>query len=608
MAVKFFISYSRNDDDSKRLVAALQSELKRYGHEVFVDLTMNVGTEWEEELKRKIAWSDEFILLLSVPAVASEPVREELRHANALSDDRKRPRIFPVYVKFDGTLDRELQKILGPIQHLTWRSDADTAALVSGIRAAVALRRRPRVVRAAVGAIVVVMVLVLFVYCRVQVSVLTRAGVSDADAIAAYNRLRNAQRLLLPRAWLIGAWNPRALAEKHFRERARQLDEKAAKGFSSTVRQDVDRALIDAALAALRRGSLPTADSQKVYDAQNYDRLVTTLRGGEELQGTALAVRTGAAQWRIDDGRRVWTCILPLADRRCEAFPTMSRLSVVISSAFLSDDELMLVGYSGELTRLNLKDGSEPTHTTSVSSVAVESGDVAIGFDYSSLSSKPASLNSVTLNLPGGSSKSLAAGKGGDLKSLAFGPCKDCLTLLGVDGSVKTWNWSSGAIDSIKAAGNGRAIASNRSSGRLAIVDRQGRLELFGRDPARPLINLRGANGLAMSPDGRRLAVVYSSSVRILEDGKPSWTLISADKMPTPVAATFAGDDMVVTRSPTDIRLWRLDLPKRRDMTPYERWAKWRKQLGLDDGGSAHGQQGPARFRWDPIAGEVKSY
>jgi len=607
MAVKFFISYSRNDDDSKRLVVALQSELKRSGHEVFVDLTMNVGTEWEEELKRKIAWSDEFILLLSAPAVASEPVREEIRHANALSDALKRPRLLPVYVNFDSPLDRELQKILGPIQHLTWRSDADTAALVANIRAAVTARRHPRVVRAAVAAIVVVIVLLLFVYCRAQVSVLTRSGVSDADAVAAYHRLRRMQWLLLPRLWLIGPWSPDTLVRNHLSERARQLDEKAAPGLRSNPRDELDRALVLSALAGLQRGSEPSIAAVTEYRDEGYDKLLATMRSEEEMHGRNLAVRPGSGEWRISAGERIWTCRLPIGSTPCEASPVTSRQPAVISSAFESDDELLIVGYRGVVTRLELNKQAEPAIWRDGKAVTVDGSDVAIGFDdHAPTTGHP----SVIAYTRGQSTQTSPMESIGGVTSVAFGPCSDCVTLLGTDGSMKVWYRVSGETRSVRRAGTTAAIAASRAAGRLAVIDQKGTLAFYDRNlgtPSERPIDLSGSIGFAMSHDGRRLAVVHASSVMIIEDGQQPQVLVSAVRTPTPVAAIFAGDDIVVTRTQADVRIWRLASPKGENAGPLGTWLHWRNQLGFARG-SGKAEDRPGVTGWDPVARDAVVY
>jgi TIR domain-containing protein len=607
MAVKFFVSYSRNDDDSKRLVVALQSELKRYGHEVFVDLTMNVGTEWEEELKRKIAWSDEFILLLSPPAVASEPVRDEIRHANALSDALKRPRILPVYVNFDGPLDRELQKILGPIQHLTWRSDADTEVLVANIRAALAARRHPRVVRTAAAAIVVVMVLVLFVYCRAQVSVLTRSGVSDAGAVASYHRLRRMQWLLVPRLWLIGRWNPDVLMRNHLSASARRLDEKAAPGLRSDSRDELDRALVLSALAGLQRGLEPSIDAVTAYRREGYDKLLATMRSEEEMYGRSLAVRLGSGEWRISAGERIWTCRVPIGSMPCEAEPVNSQQPAVISSAFESDDQLLVVGYRGVVTRLELNRQAEPAIWRDGRAVTVDGSDVAIGFDdHAPATGHP----SVIAYARGQSTQTSPMVSIGGVTSLAFGPCSDCVTLLGTDGSMKVWFRVSGEIRSVRRAGTTAAIAASRAAGRLAVIDQKGTLAFYDRNlgtPSKRPIDLGGSIGLAMSHDGRRLAVVHASSVMIIEDDLQPRILVSAVRTPTPVAAIFAGDDTVVTRTQADVRIWRLSSPKGENAGPLGTWSHWRNQFGFA-AGSGKTEDRPGVIGWDPVARDAVVY
>ena len=86
----------------------------------------------------------------------------------------------------------------------------------------------------------------------------------------------------------------------------------------------------------------------------------------------------------------------------------------------------------------------------------------------------------------------------------------------------------------------------------------------------------------------------------IIERGVKPWALIGRESTPTPVAAIFASNTVLVTRTPRDVRIWRLDSPKRTQLTPYARWTQWRKQLGLFDS--------PAGFRWDAGARDVRRY
>ena len=125
MATRFFTSYSRQDDNSKALALALCDELsQRYGYDVFVDVEMRIGTEWPAELRRRVRWCDEFVVLLSKRAVESVFVHEEVREAFFLHTFRitRRPRIHPVLVDFAGPLDSELSQKLNRFQRREWQS------------------------------------------------------------------------------------------------------------------------------------------------------------------------------------------------------------------------------------------------------------------------------------------------------------------------------------------------------------------------------------------------------------------------------------------------------------------------------------------------------
>ena len=76
MPAKIFISYKRDDEPSKALLAALRARLK---DRVFVDVMMPGGDAWRKRIREEIEKREIFVLLLS--RQAAEPpsyVRKEL--------------------------------------------------------------------------------------------------------------------------------------------------------------------------------------------------------------------------------------------------------------------------------------------------------------------------------------------------------------------------------------------------------------------------------------------------------------------------------------------------------------------------------------------------
>src|SRR5207244_11640686 len=162
MAVELFISYSRNDPDSVSLRKTIHDELtSRYGYEVFVDAEMDAGVDWKEEINRNVAACDAFLLLISKRATESYEVLEELRYADFLRRQRKRPRMLPVLVNCD-LPEGEIKAKIGPIQYLLWRSPEDTPRLISGIHKAISPQRKRRLIRAAAAGSIVLLLDMLF--------------------------------------------------------------------------------------------------------------------------------------------------------------------------------------------------------------------------------------------------------------------------------------------------------------------------------------------------------------------------------------------------------------------------------------------------------------
>src|SRR5213593_1794186 len=300
-------------------------------------------------------------------------------------------RNYDTRTRCDRPRDAELQKILDPIQHLTWHSEADTARLASDIRDAVAARRRPGVVRGAVLAMVVAAFALLFFYGRTQVTLLNKPKTDEAAAVAAYRRLQALEHLWLPRLFLRGAWRSDVLAQKYFGARAQFLDDEAAALLASAKREQVDRGLVLTALASLKRGSDSdrSRQAQAVYDHQKYDRLIATIREPQEVGGVGLSVRTGATQWRIAAGGHIWTCKQPIGERPCDLTRQSAQLFVT-ASAFRSDDEVHLVATdSGDGTRLRLSERTEDKTRTSATDIAVDDGEMATSFDHRSAPDDP---------------------------------------------------------------------------------------------------------------------------------------------------------------------------------------------------------------------------
>lgn len=541
--MKVFISYSQHD---KTIVDEVYNALDGFGYDVFVDRhKIDFGEEsWKHKLQSEIERSDFFLLLLSRPAMHSDWVRWEVRRAR---EARKRPKILPVRIDNDEQLDGELAEVVDEPQCFKWRSDADTKNLIDRTHERIAQKiSRKRWFRVAVAILIVVLA---------AAALMTVAHRFDAEA-----------KPLL----------------------------------QSSDRDEFDRGLLLAALAALMRGSDPPPEVLKEYETENYDKLLMTLRGSEALQGNALATWIDSRHLRIADGRRIWTCDLPIETGRCSVLPSLSTHVIVTSSAFKSDDEALFVGYRGEATDFSLSRGEVTIQPGRVKSVAADAGDVALGFEVSQPNDA-----AVVVDSKDGASPSIP---GGSTQSVAFGPCSECVSVLGKDRSVKVWNIGRGTAVPLDVAEPVQAIASGRTAGRLAIIDGHDELQLYGPDlaavPTGSTTAFPRTAGIALSADGRWIAVVHTSTVTVIEPDGSGWTLVSDNHTPRPIAAAFAGKDLIVTRTEAGVRIWRLGSAKRPHLTPYKRWLEWRKQLGV----AAKDHDREARFAWNPAAREVRTF
>src|SRR3954453_4944662 len=114
MAVRFFVSYKRNDPDTERLLPPLCKAVEGFRYKVFRDVVdMDPGENWETKLSDSIESADEFLLLLSAAAAQSDRVEDEVRIANTFWKSKNRkPIILPVYINHETVQNPKLQPIL----------------------------------------------------------------------------------------------------------------------------------------------------------------------------------------------------------------------------------------------------------------------------------------------------------------------------------------------------------------------------------------------------------------------------------------------------------------------------------------------------------------
>ena len=143
---RFFISYRRSSSPDSALAQHLASALKTAGADVFIDVSMTVGTNWSAEIATRISWCDWFLLLVSTESNGAEAVLEEVVAASRRQKAYGRPGILPVFINFTDILEYELSTYIGHLQHIIWTSEADNTQVFDEIVNAVAvgLKAEPR--------------------------------------------------------------------------------------------------------------------------------------------------------------------------------------------------------------------------------------------------------------------------------------------------------------------------------------------------------------------------------------------------------------------------------------------------------------------------------
>src|SRR5260221_7346947 len=135
---KLFISYKRSIPTDESLAHAMRDAFLALGHDVFIDVTMNAGTDWVAEIDRRIRWCDFLIVLLSEAAAESEMVQAEVRLAHQGRRRDGRPNILPVRVNYIGSLGYELDAYLSRIQYVHWKGDGDTPKVIAALQSSMA--------------------------------------------------------------------------------------------------------------------------------------------------------------------------------------------------------------------------------------------------------------------------------------------------------------------------------------------------------------------------------------------------------------------------------------------------------------------------------------
>jgi TIR domain-containing protein len=581
IGVRFFVSYARADKASQRLVASMKYALGREGHEVFVDTDLPAGVNWYTRLVEEIDKCDAFVLLLSAQAMRSESfVHKELDLVRKRMEAVGKPRLLTVRTQDDVPLGD-----LADLQCIEWRSKNDTLQVLIELQDAVAdldqrpttpvIARKPRRRLVWIAAMVAVVALLAII-----------AGIALMNVL----KLRRADTDEEMRDAYASTWFFRnSIAEKYWTKRGAAIEADAAKRLKDQRSRIADQGLVLAALASLKSGNALLADARAYYDA-GYDRLITSLRFTDAITGDAFAV----LEHNIVAGGNVLRCSREWDCNRT----TLDIDDYVRDAAFVDDKTLVTVTDGGRADRWDLRAFGSPIGTTltrGATSVAAADGEVAIALDRN-----PSLLLQTEQAVPPPLSL-------GGLSSVAFGPCRTCVTVLTARGLAAIWNYETNVRTNLGADAKG--IAATRA-GHAVVVWNDGSVSFHDSD-VRAQLYVRQLDSIALSNDGRRAVIAHDGIVEIVDERGKSETLVGANSLPAPDAALWL-DNLILTRAPEDIRVWSSAATSvQRDVAPGERWREWRKKLGYTvdaSGAVVIGTGGAKQLGWNRAEGRIEEH
>ena len=607
----FFISRSGKD---RAYALRVSSALGRHGYSYHEQGQWPPGGNFIENMNAAIDESEYTLALFSEAyfAETSGFTKMEWTAVKALEGERlvgiridhtKRPSILGanIYIDLAGLgYDDAMESLLSGVAKLQFQLPRSKDEWKPPSAPRRPWRRRLRVPMQWTGAAVALLLALFFAVSFVQVRALYGAK-SDEGARVAFERLRTLQAGLLPRLWLVGPWNPERLAEGYFMRRATAIDAVATPMLGKRMREDADRGLVLAMLAAFKRGGAPSGAALDYAKQQNYARLEATLRGHEQLSGAALAVWRGPQNFLIAEGARVWSC--PANDLARCVRTQLPELDAATDAAFVSETQLDTVSVDGSVNQWDLGTFASPVASLiregdPQASIGSDGGDTAIVF-----TAAPHVILADRRRIS-------APGNMRPVRRATFGPCDRCVTLLFDNESVVVWNYDTGKQWTLT---DGAKDAAATRQGFVAVAMRDGAVRFYdanGTGVAKVHLDFKSIKQLTISPDGHRAAVVHDDGLSVVNNGRGTiLSLIPAGLVPAPVAAAWAGD-VLVTRTPSEVRLWTQERPSVPDVAPGDAWREWRKQLGMtvdDRGNVVTGNGGPRQLGWNRTHRRIES-
>jgi hypothetical protein len=117
---RVFISHKRDVDINDELAKRLKTDLQQSCEDVYLDLDMLPGPNYEALIKEKLANADFVIAIISEAANGSNWLKTELRYANAHYQEKGTPIVLPIRLGFTDLYDPVIDVIIGQTQALSF--------------------------------------------------------------------------------------------------------------------------------------------------------------------------------------------------------------------------------------------------------------------------------------------------------------------------------------------------------------------------------------------------------------------------------------------------------------------------------------------------------
>ena len=134
---RIVILYARPDEADCRLSEFLHEHLAAAGFDVSYDTRQGSGLKWVDKVGALISQADAVVILLSEVSVQSETLSYQVELAyQAAQQNRKKPRLLPVRVRYTGALPSAMAGILDPLQAFHWQGPETNERLLDDLNRA----------------------------------------------------------------------------------------------------------------------------------------------------------------------------------------------------------------------------------------------------------------------------------------------------------------------------------------------------------------------------------------------------------------------------------------------------------------------------------------